>query len=86
VLLSVTAATLGVLALAAAMAGYLFSPLGWPMRMLAFAAAACSLYPDQTSIGASRISFVDLIGAAILVFVMVASYRASKRLATAAAA
>lgn len=78
VLLSVTAATLGVLALAAGMAGYLFSPLNWPMRLLLFAAASCSLYPDQTSIGASRISFIDLIGAVILVGVMVVSYRASK--------
>lgn len=79
VLLSVTAAVLGVLALSAAMAGYLFSPLGWPMRLVLFAAAACSLYPDQSSMGASRISMIDLIGAALLVFVMVASYRASKR-------
>jgi len=79
VLLSVTAATLGVLALAAGMAGYLFSPLGWPLRLLLFAAAACSLYPDQASLGASRISVIDLIGAVILVSVMVASYRASQR-------
>jgi TRAP transporter 4TM/12TM fusion protein len=79
VLLSVTAATLGVLALAAGMAGYLFSPLGWPLRLLLFAAAACSLYPDQASIGASRISVIDLIGAVILVSVMVASYRSSQR-------
>jgi TRAP transporter 4TM/12TM fusion protein len=86
VLLSVTAATLGVLALAGGMAGYLFSPLGWPMRLLLFAAAACSLYPDQASLGASRISVIDLIGAAILLFVMVASYRSSKRTAVAAAA
>jgi len=84
VLLSVTAATLGVLALAGGMAGYLFSPLGWPMRLLLFAAASCSLYPDQTSLGASRISIVDLTGAAILVFVMVASFRASKRVAVTA--
>lgn len=84
VLLSVTAATLGVLALAGGMAGYLFSPLVWPMRLLLFAAAACSLYPDQASLGASRISVIDLIGAAILVSVMVASYRSSHR-ATAAA-
>jgi TRAP-type uncharacterized transport system fused permease subunit len=85
VLLAVTAATLGVLALAGGMAGYLFSPLGWPMRLLLFAAAACSLYPDQASLGASRISVIDLIGAAILLFVMVASYRSSKRTAVAAA-
>lgn len=84
VFLSVTAATLGVLALASAMAGYLFSPLGWPMRLLLFAAAACSLYPDQTSIGASRISIVDLVGAAILASVMIANYRSSKRVAATA--
>jgi len=84
VLFAVTAAILGVMALAGGMAGYLFSPLGWPMRLLLFAAASCSLYPDQASLGASRISIIDLIGAAILAFVMIVSYRASKRAAVTA--
>jgi TRAP transporter 4TM/12TM fusion protein len=79
VILAVTAACLGITALAAAMAGYLFSRLGWPLRLLLFAAAACSLFPDQTSVGASRLSIVDLVGATLLLTACVISYRAGTR-------
>jgi TRAP-type uncharacterized transport system fused permease subunit len=78
VLLSVTAACVGIVSLSAAMAGYLFSPLGWMSRCVLLVAAACSLYPDQTSIGASRISVVDLFGATLLVVVGVMSLLAVK--------
>jgi TRAP-type uncharacterized transport system fused permease subunit len=77
-LLSVTAACVGIVSLSAAMAGYLFSPLGWMSRCVLLVAAACSLYPDQTSIGASRISVVDLFGATLLVVVGVMSLLAVK--------
>jgi TRAP transporter 4TM/12TM fusion protein len=78
VLLSVTAACIGVVSLSAAMAGYLLSPLGWMSRCVLLVAAACSLYPDQASIGASRISVVDLVGATLLMVVAVTSLLAGK--------
>lgn len=78
VLLSVTAACVGVVSLAAAMAGYLLSPLGWLSRCALLVAAACSLYPDQASIGASRISVVDLFGATLLIVVAVTSLLSAK--------
>jgi len=75
VMLAVAAACMGVLSLAAAMAGYLFSPLNWPWRCVLFAAASCSLFPDQSAVGASRLSWVDLLGAALLLLVAVVSWR-----------
>jgi len=79
VVLAVLAACLGILALAAAMAGFLLSPLRPYQRAILFLAAACSLYPDQTSLGPSQLSIVDLVGAGLLVVVMVLSYRDSRR-------
>lgn len=75
VLTSVTAAVLGILALAAAMAGYLLNPLGWGQRLLLFAAAACSLYPDTVAVLPGRLSLVDLAGAIVLAAVVIVSYR-----------
>ncbi len=75
VLLAVGAACLGIVALASAMAGYLFGPLGIPLRLWLFAAAACSLYPDQNSIGPTQLSLVDMVGATVLGVVAIVSFR-----------
>lgn len=79
VILAVGAACVGIIALASAMAGFLFSPLNWPMRFVLFVAAACSLFPDRADLTPSRLSLIDLIGAALLLVAGVISYRTSTR-------
>ncbi|XZE54865.1 TRAP transporter permease [Planctomycetaceae bacterium SH139] len=79
VVLAVVAAVIGILSLAAGMAGYLLSPLSWPWRIVLFAAAACSLYPDQATLGPTQFSLIDIAGAGLLGVVVCASYLKSKR-------
>ncbi len=79
VVLAVGAAVVGVVSLAAAMAGFLFSPLNWPMRLVLLTAAACSLFPDDASLTPSRLSLIDLFGAVLLLVMCVVSYRAAAR-------
>ena len=79
VILAVGAACLGIVALAAAIAGFLLSPLNWPLRLVLFAAAACSLYPDQSTLGPSRLSVIDLTGAILLGIVAVVSLRSARK-------
>jgi hypothetical protein len=62
----------GIVALAAGMAGYLNARLSWPLRLVCFAAAACALAPDSLSILNSGFSVVDLAGLAMLGGVAVA--------------
>lgn len=79
VILAVGAACVGIVSLAAAMAGFLFNPLNWPMRLALFTAAACSLFPDRADLTPSRLSLIDLFGAILLLVMCVVSYRASVR-------
>lgn len=79
VLLAVGAACVGIVSLAAAMAGFLFNPLNWPMRLVLLTAAACSLFPDRADLTPSRLSLIDLFGAILLLVMCVVSYRASVR-------
>ena len=69
---AVAAAVVGIVALAAGMAGYLNARLSWPLRLVCFAAAACALAPDSLSILNSGFSVVDLAGLAMLGGVAVA--------------
>jgi len=69
VLGAVAAAVVGIVALAAGLAGFLVAPLAWPGRAACFVAAACALVPDRLGIAGTGFSFVDLAGLAILVVV-----------------
>lgn len=79
VVLSVIAAVFGIIALASALAGFMFSPLKIWQRLMLFAAAACSLYPDQTSIGSSQLSMIDATGAILLGIVAIVSLSQSRQ-------
>ncbi len=75
VLGAVAAAVIGIVALAAGMAGYLNARLTWPLRLVCFAAAACALAPDSLSIAGTGFSFVDLAGLGMLVGVAIVGRR-----------
>ena len=66
VLIALTAAVLGILALASAMGGYLLHSLSWRWRLILFAAAACSLFPDHYHLWSSDISALDVVGGGLL--------------------
>lgn len=66
VLIAVLAAVIGILALSAALAGFLFHPLSIGLRLVLFAAAACALFPDQFNLLGDKIQLFDVIGAALL--------------------
>jgi len=72
---AVAGAVVGIVALAAGMAGYLNARLSWPLRLVCFAAAACALAPDSLSIAGTGFSFVDLAGLGMLVGVAFAGRR-----------
>lgn len=72
---AVAGAVVGIVALAAGMAGYLNARLSWPLRLVCFAAAACALAPDSLSIAGTGFSFVDLAGLGMLVGVAFAAGR-----------
>lgn len=75
ILVAITAASLGILALAAAMAGFLFHRLGWGLRAALFAAAGCALFPDQWELGGYRLPIFDMLGISILAVVAATSWR-----------
>lgn len=65
------AAALGIVALAAGIAGYLRGPLPLVLRLASFAAAALLLYPGAGfTVGGVRVGLTDLIGVAVLVGVV----------------
>lgn len=64
VVLAVLAAVIGIVALAAALAGFFFAPLTVSLRITLFVAAAFALFPGQAG---SQIPIFDIIGAAILI-------------------
>lgn len=66
VVIAVAAAVGGIIALAAAMAGFLFGVLGWVPRIFLFVAASCALFPDQFGLLGNQIQLFDLIGFFIL--------------------
>jgi TRAP-type uncharacterized transport system fused permease subunit len=67
VALAVVAAVLGILALAAALAGYLFNPLSKAHRIGLYVAAALILYPSRgIAMGDINLPITDLAGAAVL--------------------
>lgn len=72
---ALAAAIVGIVALAAGMAGYLNARLSWPLRLVCFAAAACALAPDSLSIAGTGFSFIDLAGLGMLVGVAFAGRR-----------
>ncbi|XZE22311.1 TRAP transporter permease [Pirellulaceae bacterium SH449] len=77
VVVAVLAAVIGILALASALAGFLFKPLSNGQRVLLFVAAACALFPDQFGLFGNRFQLFDGIGAGLLVVVGVWNYRSS---------
>lgn len=79
VIIAVTAAILGVTALASAIAGFLFHPLRLGARLLMFVAAACSLFPDQFGLLGERIQLFDVVGALLLVGVGIWNWRDTGR-------
>jgi TRAP-type uncharacterized transport system fused permease subunit len=64
--IAVTIAILGILPLAAAIAGYLWTPLSIITRGGLLLASACLLYPGQDDLLGFGISVVNLIGATLL--------------------
>lgn len=79
VVVAITAASLGILALAAAMAGFLFHRLGWGLRAALFVAAASALFPDQWEVAGYRLPIFDMLGISILAVVSAVSWRRRNR-------
>ncbi len=75
VVFAVVAAVLGIIALAAALAGFLFHRLGYGARIVLFLAAACSLFPDQFGILGNQVQLFDLIGLGLLSGVTIWDWR-----------
>jgi TRAP transporter 4TM/12TM fusion protein len=71
----VIAAVIGILALASALAGFLFRPLSNGQRVVLFVAAACALFPDQFGFFGNRFQLFDVIGAGLLILVGISNYR-----------
>jgi TRAP-type uncharacterized transport system fused permease subunit len=68
---------LGVLALAAGLAGFMFGPLRWGWRSVSFVAAGLMLYPAKSLVLTHRfISDHDLLGIVLLAVVAVVNWRA----------
>ena len=76
--MSVTAATIGIMALAAGLAGYMRNLLNPLCRGLLFVAAAFLLYPGSgLDIGGFRLPITDLIGCVIFAGTVVLAGKAS---------
>ena len=76
VALAVTAAVLGILALAAAIAGYMFGAMTWALRMVLFAAAMLLLFPGEpVEIGPLSIPPFNSVGALILAIAATINWR-----------
>ena len=76
---AVVVAIAGVTAFASAMAGYLFSPLGWSTRMALLVSAGLLLAPGRTSIGGHEIPVFDLVGGAVLLATVEIHRRSNRR-------
>lgn len=72
VVLAVIPAVLGIIALAASIAGFLGRPLGWAIRAALIVAAALLLFPSQGLVlGEVKLSYTDMAGA-VLFFIVAA--------------
>jgi TRAP-type uncharacterized transport system fused permease subunit len=79
VVIAVLAAIIGILALSAALAGFLFHRLdGW-LRLVLFVAAACALFPDQFGLLGDQLQLFDVVGAALLLGVGLWNWKYSGR-------
>jgi TRAP-type uncharacterized transport system fused permease subunit len=77
VIMSVTAATIGIMALAAGLAGYMRNLLNPMCRCLLFVAAAFLLYPGSGwDVGGFRLPITDLIGCVIFAAIIVIAGKA----------
>jgi TRAP-type uncharacterized transport system fused permease subunit len=79
VVVAVVAAVMGVTALSAAMAGFLFSYLTLMPRVLLFLAASCALFPDRFGIFGPQLQLFDVIGGLLLGGVAVWNWCSSGR-------
>ncbi len=77
VVLAVFAALVGIIALASAMAGFMFSSLKMGLRLVLYVAASCALFPDQFGILGNRIQVFDLIGLVLLAAVAIWNWKAT---------
>ncbi len=79
VVLAVAAAGVGILSLAAGIAGYLFSPLRLGLRLAAFASAALALFPDTGNrYQIAGVSVFDFAGLILLVGIGAVSWKQSR--------
>ncbi len=74
VIYATLAAVLGIVALAAAMSGFLFHPLSWIARTILYTAAFCALFPDSLNLLGDHIQLLDVIGGGLLLTVTAFSY------------
>lgn len=74
VIYATLAAVLGIVALAAAMSGFLFHPLSWVARTILYTAAFCALFPDSLNLLGDHIQLLDVIGGGLLLTVTAFSY------------
>lgn len=79
VVVAVVAAVMGVTALSAAMAGFLFSYLTLVPRVLLFLAASCALFPDRFGVFGPQLQLFDVIGGLLLGGVAVWNWRSTAR-------
>ena len=76
VALAVTAAILGILALAASISGYMFCAMGWALRLVLFAAAMLLLFPGEPIVlGPVSIPPFNSAGALILAIAATVNWR-----------
>ena len=79
VVLATGAASLGILALAAGLAGFLFHRMGPALRMMSLLAAALILFPEQGIVVAGKqVPITDLAGAVLLVVVGFLNWKSAK--------
>lgn len=77
-------AATGIVALAAALAGFLFSPVGWPARAALFLAAGLLLLPTtRFALFGLPLTWIDLSGAALFLVVAGANRRRERAAAAA---
>jgi TRAP transporter 4TM/12TM fusion protein len=78
VVVAVVAAVMGILALSAAMSGFLFYRLTMGLRVLLFLAASSALFPDQFGLLGKHVQLFDLIGGALLGVTAVWNWRSGQ--------
>jgi TRAP transporter 4TM/12TM fusion protein len=76
--LAVTAAILGILALAASISGYMFCAMGWALRLVLFAAAMLLLFPGEP-IELGPLSIPPFNSAGALILAIAASFNWQSR-------